>query len=90
MRVDDGRNPAIIGLMRYTFARVSAMVNMKTEDYYQNDKCWWIWLHEKGGKRHEVPLTTMRKRISMPILMRPASVTRKKRRSSGVWIGGGS
>jgi integrase/recombinase XerD len=28
---------------------------MKVEDYYQNGKRWWIRLHEKGGKRHEVP-----------------------------------
>jgi integrase/recombinase XerD len=49
------RDRAIIGLMCYTFARVSAMVNMRVEDYYQNGKRWWIRLHEKGGKRHEVP-----------------------------------
>jgi site-specific recombinase XerD len=49
------RDRAIIGLMCYTFARVSAMVHMNTEDYYQNGKRWWIRLHEKGGKRHEVP-----------------------------------
>jgi integrase/recombinase XerD len=49
------RDRAIIGLMCYTFARVSAMVNMCVEDYYQNGKRWWIRLHEKGGKRHEVP-----------------------------------
>ena len=28
---------------------------MKTDDYYQQGKRWWIRLHEKGGKRHEVP-----------------------------------
>jgi integrase/recombinase XerD len=28
---------------------------MRIEDYYQNGKRWWIRLHEKGGKRHEVP-----------------------------------
>jgi integrase/recombinase XerD len=49
------RDRAIIGLMCYTFARVSAMVNMNTEDYYQSGKRWWVRLHEKGGKRHEVP-----------------------------------
>jgi len=49
------RDRAIIGLMCYTFARVSAMVHMRVEDYYQNGKRWWIRLHEKGGKRHEVP-----------------------------------
>src|ERR1700729_2410540 len=49
------RDRAIIGLMCYTFARVSAMVNMRIEDYYENGKRGWIRLHEKGGKRHEVP-----------------------------------
>jgi integrase len=28
---------------------------MRVEDYFQNGKRWWIRLHEKGGKRHEVP-----------------------------------
>ncbi len=41
--------------MCYTFARVSAMVHMQVEDYYVNGKRWWVRLHEKGGKRHEVP-----------------------------------
>jgi site-specific recombinase XerD len=49
------RDRALIGLMCYTFARVSAMVNMHVEDYYENGKRWWVRLHEKGGKRHEVP-----------------------------------
>jgi len=49
------RDRAMIGLMCYTFARVSAMANMRIEDYYQNGKRWWIRLHEKGGKRHDVP-----------------------------------
>src|SRR5207248_1989795 len=49
------RDRAMIGLMCYTFARVSAMVHMHVEDYYPSGKRWWIRLHEKGGKRHEVP-----------------------------------
>ncbi len=49
------RDRAIIGLMCYTFARVSAMVHVRVEDYYQNGKRWWVRLYEKGGKRHEVP-----------------------------------
>src|SRR5271154_1677526 len=44
------RDRAIIGLLCYTFARVSAMVNMKVEDYYENGHRWWVRLHEKGGK----------------------------------------
>lgn len=50
------RDRALIGLMVYSFARVSAVVNMKVGDYYQNGKRWWIRLHEKGGKFHEVPV----------------------------------
>jgi integrase/recombinase XerD len=49
------RDRALLGVMCYTFARVSATVNMKVEDYYQTGKRWWLRLHEKGGKRHEVP-----------------------------------
>jgi site-specific recombinase XerD len=49
------RDRAILGVMCYTFARVSATVNMRVEDYYQTGKRWWFRLHEKGGKRHQVP-----------------------------------
>jgi integrase len=28
---------------------------MRVEDYYPTGKRWWFRLHEKGGKRHEVP-----------------------------------
>lgn len=51
------RDRALIGIMCYSFARVSAVVNMHVEDYYANGggKRWWFRLHEKGGKRHEVP-----------------------------------
>ena len=41
--------------MVYSFARVSATVHMRVEDYYQNGKRWWFRLHEKGGKLHDVP-----------------------------------
>ena len=49
------RDRALIALMCFTFARVGAAVRMLVEDYFQNGKRWWIRLHEKGGKRHEVP-----------------------------------
>src|SRR6266851_1889446 len=41
--------------MVYSFARVGAAVTMKVADYFQHRKGWWLRLHEKGGKRHEVP-----------------------------------
>jgi len=50
------RDQALIGLMCFSFARVSAAVGMRVEDYFQHGKRWWIRLHEKGGKRHEVPV----------------------------------
>lgn len=49
------RDRALIGVMVYSFARVSAAVTMKVEDFYAEGKRWWFRLHEKGGKRHEVP-----------------------------------
>lgn len=49
------RDRALIGVMVYSFARVSATVSMKVEDFYAEGKRWWFRLHEKGGKRHEVP-----------------------------------
>ena len=36
-------------------ARVGAVVSMRVEDYYPQSKRWWVRLHEKGGKRHEMP-----------------------------------
>jgi site-specific recombinase XerD len=49
------RDRALIGLMAYSFARVSAAVGMRVEDYYGQGKRWRVRLHEKGGKRHDVP-----------------------------------
>ena len=49
------RDRALIGMMTYTFARVGAVVAMRVEDYYPQGKRWWVRLHEKGGKYHEMP-----------------------------------
>ena len=49
------RDRALLGLMGYTFARVSAVVSLRVEDYFQQGRRSWLRLHEKGGKRHEVP-----------------------------------
>ncbi|NQU25467.1 MAG: tyrosine-type recombinase/integrase [Candidatus Nealsonbacteria bacterium] len=49
------RDRALIGLMVYSFARVSAAVGMNVEDYFPQGRRMWFRLHEKGGKRHEVP-----------------------------------
>src|SRR5262249_2984206 len=49
------RDRALIGTMVYSFARVGAAIGMKVGDCFQHRKRWWLRLHEKGGKRHEVP-----------------------------------
>jgi site-specific recombinase XerD len=46
---------ALIGVMTYAFARIGAVVAMRVEDYFANGKRCWVRLHEKGGKRHEMP-----------------------------------
>lgn len=50
------RDRALIGVLTYTFARVSAITDMKREDYYQTGRRWKVCLKEKGGKQREVPL----------------------------------
>jgi site-specific recombinase XerD len=49
------RDRALISVMVFAFARIGAVVAMKVEDYYPEGKRWWVRLHEKGGKRHEMP-----------------------------------
>jgi site-specific recombinase XerD len=49
------RDRALIALMVYTFARVGAALKMRIEDVYAQGRRTWIRLHEKGGKRHEMP-----------------------------------
>jgi site-specific recombinase XerD len=49
------RDRALISVMTFAFARVSAVVAMRVEDYYPQGKRWWVRLHEKGGKRHDMP-----------------------------------
>jgi integrase/recombinase XerD len=48
------RDRAIIATMVYTFARVGAVVALKTEDYFQQGKRWSLRLREKNGKLIEM------------------------------------
>jgi integrase/recombinase XerD len=54
--VKDKRDKAIIGVLTYTFARVSAVVNLDQEDYFQAGRRRKLRLREKGGKQRDVPL----------------------------------
>ena len=49
------RDRAIIATMVYTFARIGAVLKMKVEDVYVQNRKTWVRLHEKGGKQHEMP-----------------------------------
>lgn len=49
------RDRALIALMVYTFARVSAALGMTVEDVYVQGRRTWVRLHEKGGNEHAMP-----------------------------------
>jgi site-specific recombinase XerD len=49
------RDIALIAVMVFSFARVSATLAMNVEDYFAQGRRMWFRLHEKGGKYHEVP-----------------------------------
>lgn len=51
----EAEEPALIGVMAYTFARVNAVLQMKVKDYFVQGRRGWVRLHEEGGKEHEVP-----------------------------------
>ena len=42
------RDRALLGVMVYSFARVSAVVGRNVGDYHQQGKRWWLRLREKG------------------------------------------
>lgn len=49
------RDRALIAVMVFSFARISAVLGMNVEDYLQQGRRAWFRLHEKGGKLHDVP-----------------------------------
>ena len=49
------RDRALLSVMVYSFARVSAVVGMCRQNYFLQGTRGWLRLHEKGGKRHDVP-----------------------------------
>jgi len=49
------RDRALIAVMAFTFARVTAVVGLKVEDYYLQNKRSWLRLREKNGKVNDMP-----------------------------------
>ena len=48
------RDRALIGVMVFSFSRISAAISMRVEDYFQSGKRWKFRFMEKGGKYNEV------------------------------------
>ena len=44
------RDRALFSVMLYSFARVSAVLGMRRQDYFQQGSRGWLRLHEKGGR----------------------------------------
>ena len=55
-KIVDLRDRALIAAMVFSFGRVSAVLGMDLVDYFADGKRFWLRLHEKGGKYHEVPV----------------------------------
>ena len=49
------RDRALLSVMLYSFARVSAVLGMRRQDYFGQGSRGWLRLHEKGGRRLDVP-----------------------------------
>jgi len=50
------RDKALLSVMVYSFARISAVVGLDVPDYHYHGARRWFRLHEKGGKEHAVPV----------------------------------
>jgi site-specific recombinase XerC len=77
------RDRTLIGVMVYSFARVSAAAALRIEDYFENGKRAWLRLHEKGGKRHEVPCHHNLAAYLDAWINAAGMAPKRKRRSSG-------
>jgi integrase/recombinase XerD len=49
------RDRELMAVMTYTFVRLGAVVAMRVEDYLPGRQALVVRLHEKSGKRHEMP-----------------------------------
>jgi integrase len=57
------RDLALIAAMFYSFARVSAVLKLKVDDYYHNGARRRLRLRAKGGKEHEMPVPHLLEQI---------------------------
>ena len=55
-KLSDLRDRAMLGVMVYSFARVSALAKLRMRDYYRQGLRAWFVLDEKGGRQNKVPV----------------------------------
>ena len=78
------RDRAFLGVLVYSFARVSPAVSLRVADYYTQGRRSFFRLHEKGDGTTWSPPITWRKATSTPISRSPGSARTAAGRSSGV------
>ena len=72
------RDRALLSVMLYSFARVSAVLGMRRQDYFGQGNRGWLRLPEKGGKRHDVPADhRASSTLSRPMRSRQGSPVRR-------------
>ena len=49
------RDRALIATMVFSFARIGAVTSLRVADLFTQGGRLWLRLHEKGGKRHDIP-----------------------------------
>ena len=58
---------ALIGLMVYFFARIGVALGRMVDEVYTQNRCLWVRLRGKGGKRHYALPATIPRNTSPPI-----------------------
>ena len=76
------RDRALVSVRLYSVARVSAVIGMRRQDYFRQERQGWLRLHEKGGTRHDVPAHHRARPRRWTTTSRGPGATRRRRRSS--------
>lgn len=69
------RDPALIGLMVYSFAPIGSALGMAVEDLYTQNRRLWVRLRERAARGTRCRATTTLMNISPPISTAPGCAT---------------
>lgn len=72
------RDKALISVMLYTFARISALLSMEVRDFYKDKNGYTVRFYAKGDKAHHVPLHPIATKILLEYL-KESGISKKKR-----------